>query len=161
MSEPLQIIEADLALPAHRDAVLRLLDAYARDEMGLGRPLSDDVRERLIEGLHKHPSRIVFLAQLDTEPVGLAVCFLGYSTFAARPLVNIHDLIVHPDFRRRGVAAQLLEAVESRARTLGCCKVTLEVRVDNAVARSLYAARGFSAGVSPYELWFKPLDSKP
>jgi ribosomal protein S18 acetylase RimI-like enzyme len=161
VSEPLQIIEADLALPAHRDAVLRLLDAYARDEMGLGRPLSDDVRERLIEGLHRHPSRIVFLAQLDTEPVGLAVCFLGYSTFAARPLVNIHDLIVHPDFRRRGVAAQLLEAVEAHARALGCCKVTLEVRTDNVVARSLYATRGFSAGVSPYELWFKPLDAKP
>jgi hypothetical protein len=29
------------------------------------------------------------------------------------------------------------------------------------VARSLYAARGFSAGVSAYELWFKPLDAKP
>ncbi len=157
MSEQLQIVEADLALPAHRDAVLRLLDAYACDEMGLGRPLSDDVRERLVEGLHGHPTRIVFLAQLDTEPVGLAVCFLGYSTFAARPLVNIHDLIVHPDFRRRGVGVRLLEAVETRARALGCCKVTLEVRVDNAAARLLYAARGFSAGESSYELWSKPV----
>jgi ribosomal protein S18 acetylase RimI-like enzyme len=98
---------------------------------------------------------------LDTEPVGLAVCFLGYSTFAARPLVNIHDLIVHPNFRRRGVAAQLLAAVETRARELGCCKVTLEVRVDNAAARSLYATRGFSSGGSPYELWFQPLPSRP
>jgi ribosomal protein S18 acetylase RimI-like enzyme len=159
VSEHLQIVEADLALPAHRDAVVRLLDAYARDEMGLARPLSDAVREHLAEGLHRHPTRIVFLAQLNTEPVGLAVCFLGYSTFAARPLVNIHDLIVHPDFRRRGVGAQLLEAVEARARALGCCKVTLEVRADNAVAQSLYAARGFSAGGFPYELWFKPLDA--
>ncbi len=158
VSEHLQIVEPDLALPAHRDAVVRLLDAYARDEMGLGHALSDEVREHLAADLHRHPSRIVFLAQLDTEPVGLAVCFLGYSTFAARPLVNIHDLIVHPDFRRRGVAAQLLEAVEARARALGCCKVTLEVRVDNAVARSLYAARGFSADSPPYEFWFKPLD---
>jgi GNAT superfamily N-acetyltransferase len=157
--EHLQIVEADLALPAHGDAVLRLLDAYACDEMGLGCPLSEDVRERLVEGLHRHPTRIVFLAQLDTEPVGLAVCFLGYSTFAARPLVNIHDLIVHPNFRRRGVASQLLAAVEARARELGCCKVTLEVRADNAAGRSLYAARGFSPGCSPYELWFQPLDS--
>lgn len=122
-------------------------------------PLSDTVRERLAEGLHGHPSHIVFLAQWDTEPVGLAVCFLGYSTFAARALVNVHDLIVHPSFRRRGVAVRLLEAVEARARALGCCKVTLEVRTDNVVARSLYAARGFSAGCSPYELWFKPLDA--
>ena len=161
MREHLQIVEADLALPAHGDAVLRLLDVYARDEMGLGRPLSDAVRERLVEGLHKHPTRMVFLAQTDTQPVGLAVCFLGYSTFAACPLVNIHDLIVHPDFRRRGIAAQLLDAVEARARSLGCCKVTLEVRVDNAAARSLYAARGFSSGGSPDELWSEPLGSKP
>ena len=65
--------------------------------------------------------------------------------------------MVHPDLRRRGVAVRLLAAVEA-PRELGCCKVTLEVRVDNAAARWLYAALGFSLGGSPYELWSKPLD---
>jgi len=160
VNEQIRIIEADLSVPAHGAAVVRLLDAYARDAMGLGGPLSDSVRERLIDGLQRHPTRLVFLAELQAEPVGLAVCFLGYSTFAARPLINIHDLAVLPEFRQRGIAARLLEAVEARARELDCCKVTLEVRVDNAGARSLYETRGFSAGDCPYEFWTKPLDTQ-
>jgi len=39
--------------------------------------------------------------------------------------------------------------------------VTLEVRVDNAIARSLNETRGFSAGGVPYEFWTKPLDATP
>lgn len=161
VNEQIRIIEADLSLPEHGAAVVRLLDAYARDGMGLGCALSDSVRERLVDGLHRHPTRLVFLAELQGEPVGLAVCFLGYSTFAARPLINIHDLAVLPEFRQRGIAARLLEAVEARARELDCCRVTLEVRVDNAVARSLYQTRGFLAGGVPYEFWTKPLDAAP
>ena len=159
LTDILQVVQADLDLPSHRDAVVRLLDAYAQDEMGIGRALDDAVRQRLVEGLQAHPSCMILLAQLESEPVGLAVCFLGYSTFAARPLINIHDLIVAPGLRRKGVAARLLAAVEVRARALGCCKVTLEVRVDNAAARSLYAREGFACGPPAYEFWSKPLDS--
>ena len=46
--------------------------------------------------------------------------FVGFSTFAASPLINIHDLHVEPEWRRQGVARLLLEAVEARARALGC-----------------------------------------
>lgn len=161
VSEHVRIIEADLAAPEHGAAVVRLLDAYARDAMGLGGPLGESVRERLVEGLQRHPTSLVFLAELEAEPVGLAICFLGFSTFAARPLINIHDLAVLPEFRQRGIATRLLEAVEARARELDCCKVTLEVRVDNSIARSLYETRGFSAGSCPYEFWAKPLDAAP
>jgi ribosomal protein S18 acetylase RimI-like enzyme len=159
VSGNLQIVEADFRLSAHRDSILRLLDVYARGEMGLGRPLSDAVRAELVTGLDRHPTRLAFLAQLPSQCVGLAVCFLGYSTFAARPLVNIHDLIVDPGFRRQGIAARLLEAVESKARELGCCKVTLEVRVDNGPARSLYAQQGFASGPPAYEFWSRPLEA--
>lgn len=43
---------------------------------------------------------------------------------------------------RAGVAA-----VERRARELGCCKVTLEVREHNHRARGVYAAAGFAQAV--------------
>ena len=154
-----QVLQADLDLPAHRDAVVRLLDAYAQDEMGLARPLDAAVRERLVEGLRQHPSSLIFLAEVGSHSVGLAVCFLGYSTFAARPLINIHDLIVDPKFRRQGVGERLLGAVEARGQELGCCRVTLEVRVDNAAARALYAKQGFASGPPPYEFWSKRIES--
>jgi hypothetical protein len=37
-------VEADLDRPEHQQAVLELTDAYARDPMGNGKPLSEKVR---------------------------------------------------------------------------------------------------------------------
>jgi ribosomal protein S18 acetylase RimI-like enzyme len=123
-----------------------LLDAYARDPMGGGAPLPADVRARLGGDLHERTARgaaVVLLARRGGEAVGVAVCFPGYSTFRARPLLNLHDLAVLPAARGRGVGEALLAGVAGRARALGCCKVTLEVREDNAPARRLYARAGF------------------
>ena len=141
----LQIIQADLDLPAHQQAVLELIDAYAQDPMGDGKPLSADVRERLIPALKQHPTTLILLALDDGAAVGIAVCFRGFSTFAARPLINIHDLAVLPTHRGQGIASKLLDAVEVRARELGCCKLTLEVFEHNHAARRVYASLGFEA----------------
>ena len=58
----IEILQADLDLPEHQDAVLTLLDAYAMDPMGNGKALSDRVRSELIAGLQQHPTTIIFLA---------------------------------------------------------------------------------------------------
>ena len=107
-------MEADLNLSEHQEAVLAMVDAYSRDAMGNGKPLDPDVRAGLIPGLRKHPTTLVFLAFTEERPVGAAVCFLGFSTFAAKPLINIHDFVVLSDLRGKGVGRQLLEAIEDR-----------------------------------------------
>jgi GNAT superfamily N-acetyltransferase len=137
------VVQADLERPEHARAVLELTDAFARDPMGLGRPLPGEVREALVPALARHPVARVFLAYRGGEAVGIATCFLGFSSFAARPLLNIHDLVVLPAHRTTGVARQLLRAVEREALRLDCCKITLEVQPGNARARRLYAAAGF------------------
>jgi ribosomal protein S18 acetylase RimI-like enzyme len=143
----ISIGEADLQRPEHQEAVLALIDAYARDSMGNGEPLPPQVRERLLPGLRGHPTTMIFLAWVGGAAAGIAVCFLGFSTFAARPLVNIHDLAVLPAHRGRGVGRSLLRAVEQKARALGCCKLTLEVQENNDRARKLYASEGFGQAV--------------
>ena len=139
----LEIVEADLTQSEHQQAIVALLDTYSQDPMGNGAPLADDIRARLIPGLREHPTTLVLLARLSGVPVGLAICFRGYSTFAARPLINIHDLVVVPEQRGRGVAQQLLEAVAQKGRSLGCCKLTLEVLENNQRARHVYETAGF------------------
>jgi GNAT superfamily N-acetyltransferase len=140
------IVDAELTCPEHESAVLELLDAYARDPTGGGQPLTEDVRTRLIPALREHPTTVVLLAFDGVRPVGIATCFLGFSTFAARPLLNLHDLAVVPDCRRRGVGRELLLAVEEKARALGCTKVTLEVLEANP-ARQLYEAMGYASPI--------------
>jgi len=114
--------------------------------MGNGRDLSEEVQRGLIDGLRAHPTTLIFLALDQDRPVGIVTCFVGFSTFAARPLVNIHDLHVTNGYRRRGVARLLLEAVEKKARELGCCKLTLEVQENNHAALALYRNVGFVDG---------------
>jgi len=140
---PIRIVEADLSLAPHKEAVLAMVDAYSRDPMGNGKPLDSDVRARLIRGLQEHPTTLIYLAFDEDNPVGAALCFIGFSTFAAKPLINIHDFVVLPAVRGKCVGRRLLEAVEKKARELGCCKLTLEVMDNNHQALRMYQAAGF------------------
>lgn len=143
-----EIIIADLKSPSHGEAVVYLLNEYAKDGMGGGKPLPDYVREHLAAELAQRPGAYVVLALVAGVPAGMAVCFEGFSTFACKPLLNVHDLIVDAPFRGRGIGRRLLAAAEKLATDRGCCKLTLEVLEGNTAAQSVYRACGFAA----YEL---------
>ena len=129
--------EGDAAL------IVALLDAYARDPMGGGKGLDEAVRERLVPALATVPGAFSLLAFDEGEALGLANCFTGFSTFAARPLVNIHDLVVSPVHRGKGIGRALMRAAETEASARGACKITLEVLSGNAPAKALYASLGY------------------
>ena len=129
--------------PGDRQALLAMLDMYARDPMGGGEPLPEDTQTRLCDDLAKFSGAISWLAFKDGKPVGLLNALPGYSTFKARPLLNVHDIAVDPDHRGQGVGQALLMALEAYARASGCCKVTLEVLSGNTQAQRTYQRFGF------------------
>lgn len=139
-----EIVDADFESAVHRRGIVDVLDSYAADPVGGGTPLSADVRERLVPALRDHPTAMVLVALAAECVVGAAVCFLGFSTFRARPLLNIADLAVVPEWRGRGVGRLLLGAAEERALQRNCCRLTLEVQEGNDRARALYGRFGFS-----------------
>ncbi len=141
----IEICVADLSNPSHGEAIIQLLDEYAQDEMGGARGLSDFAKGNLIAELGKRPGVHVVLAFGGESPAGLAICFEGFSTFACKPLLNIHDIVVSKSHRRRGIAKRLLAKAEEIALGLGCCKLTLEVLEGNAIAQAAYSSFGFSA----------------
>jgi GNAT superfamily N-acetyltransferase len=145
---PLIVLPVDYRNLAHRTALVMLLDAYARDPMGGGDPLTEDVKARLCDSLAARAGAASFIARLDGEPVGLINCFEGYSTFKAQPLMNVHDVAVLPGIRGQGIGQALLSAAETHARERGCCKLTLEVLTGNRPALRSYERFGFA----PYAL---------
>lgn len=133
---------------ADRSALLHLLDQYAQDPMGGGACLAPSVHERLCDDLARQPGAVSFIAWQGSTALGLVNCFVGYSTFKAQPLLNVHDIAVALAFRGQGIGQALLAAAEQHARLIGCCKLTLEVLSGNAVAQRSYARFGFA----PYQL---------
>ena len=142
---PLTVLQADYANAGHARAVVDLLDAYARDPAGGGHALETFTRDNLIASLAARPQAFSVLAFDGEVPVGLVNCLEGFSTFACRPLVNIHDLAVLPSHRGRRVAEQMLQLVERIARERKACKLTLEVLSGNHSANRLYTRVGFDA----------------
>ncbi len=160
----IRIVQADYGNREQAAAIVALLDAYARDPMGGGKPLPAAVRSALVPGLAGIPGALTLLAHdVSLGFVGLLNAFDGFSTFRARPLLNIHDLFVAPAARGRGIGRALLLGAEDRARARGCCKLTLEVLSGNHGARALYAALGYGAyaldpAAGDARFWQKPLD---
>jgi GNAT superfamily N-acetyltransferase len=144
----IEIIEADLAVAGQADAFISLLDAYARDQSGGGEPLSAFAKANLAAELHKRAAMHVILAFVDRVPAGLLVCIEGFSTFACKPLLNIHDVMVLAEYRGKGLFRLMLQKTEEIASAAGCCKITLEVLEGNHIAQAVYRAAGFAG----YEL---------
>ena len=140
----IQICRADYANPAHADAVVSLLDAYACDAAGGGEPLSEFARANLVGELAARPQAFSVLAFDGAQPIGLVNCIEGFSTFACKPLVNIHDVAVLPTHRGLRVGERMLALCEAIARERGACKLTLEVLQGNRSAITLYHRVGFA-----------------
>jgi ribosomal protein S18 acetylase RimI-like enzyme len=136
----IEIVESRYTKNGHQDFIVELLNEYASDiRSGVG--LSESVIE-------KRDSIHTVLAFVDGKAAGIVISIEGFSTFSCMPLLNIHDVVVSPEFRGRGISRMMLKKAEEIASRLGCCKMTLEVLEGNEVAKNLYRSLGFN----PYEL---------
>ena len=135
---------ADFSNTTHASAVVYLLNEYAKDDMGGGTPLSTFTQANLVKEMAKRPTIHVVLAFVDGKPAGLINCIEGFSTFACKPLLNIHNVVVLAKYRGQGISSRLLQKAEAIAVSLGCCKLTLEVLEGNKLAQAAYIANGFA-----------------
>ena len=152
MPEQMRILQANYNDTFHAQVVVQLLDAYAQDPAGGGTALSEFAKTNLVRELAKRPQAFSVLAFDATAqgdvPVGLVNCIEGFSTFACKPLVNVHDVVVLKSHRGRRVGEQMLALAEKIAIQRGACKLTLEVLSGNSSATKLYER----IGIAGYQL---------
>ena len=141
----IEVFLADYRDAAQAAAVVDLLNAYASEPAGGGVPLDPAVRQNLPAALAARPQAFSVLAFEGGQPVGLVNCLEGFSTFACKPLVNVHDVVVLPSHRGQGVAQKMFALVEQEARRRGACKLTLEVLSNNKPALRTYEREGFAS----------------
>lgn len=73
---------------------------------------------------------------------GKALGYVGSQTVMDE--TDMMNIAVHPDHRRKGIAAELVNALIGSLKEAGSRQLTLEVRVSNEPARRLYDELGFS-----------------
>lgn len=146
----IEFVLADYDHPQHAQDVIDLLAQYALSPTGGGEPLPDTTQQTLIAALQKFGHAFSVLGYVQSsagerEPIALANCLLSFSTFTAKPIVNIHDVFVIAEMQGQGIAQQLLDFVALHAKDLGASKLTLEVLQGNEGARQAYRKNGFEA----------------
>lgn len=89
----------------------------------------------------------VLIAELDDTAAGFALWFPTFSTFLGEPGIWLEDLYVDEAFRRRGIAAALLDELIDRSHG----RVEWEVLEWNEGAIALYE----QVGAKRFEGWLK------
>jgi GNAT superfamily N-acetyltransferase len=131
--EPAQPADAPLIV-----ALVRELAAYERllDEVFI---TPEDVHRDLFGA---RPYAEAVIARVAGEPVGFALWFHNYSTFAGRPGLYLEDLFVRPAFRGRGYGEALLRHLARVATERGCARFEWSVLDWNEPALAFYRKLG-------------------
>jgi ribosomal protein S18 acetylase RimI-like enzyme len=121
--------------------VAELFDGYRQF---YGQPADPDgarqfLRERLQAG-----DSVILVAEKEKRLAGFVQLYPSFSSVSMKRLWILNDLFVTPVHRRQGVARALMaSSAEDFARATVTKGLLLATQKTNAVAKSLYEARGF------------------
>ena len=94
--------------------------------------------EKALRETLSSPHARLFCAELGGVVIAYGGCYLLGDD------ADITNIATHPDYRRRGAAAAVLEVLTACAKEAGMLAIHLEVRASNAPAIALYEGFGFS-----------------
>jgi GNAT superfamily N-acetyltransferase len=134
-------------LPATKSAIPAILNFI--HQLAKYEKLSHQVKATKSD-LRKHlfgpqPAAEAIIARLGKTPVGYALFFTTFSTFAGQPGIWLEDLFVLPAHRRAGIGRVLLRSVAAIALKRKCARLEWSVLDWNAPAIKLYRKLGAKA----------------
>ncbi|HKU85912.1 MAG TPA: GNAT family N-acetyltransferase [Casimicrobiaceae bacterium] len=146
MSAEIPVVIRDARVPMEIPLVRALFDEYAAS-LGVDLSFQDFARELAeLPGGYAAPRGCLLVADIGGEIVG---CVALRALAADEPQGEIKRLYLRPAARGRGLGRDLVQAVITRARSLGYRMLKLDTLASMQSARTLYASLGFRA-CAPY-----------
>ncbi|MBA3240614.1 MAG: GNAT family N-acetyltransferase [Acidobacteria bacterium] len=108
-------------------------------------PQTERAYASFLGGQLEEPNVVVLVAERSGEVLGYTYAAIeGYDYMTLRgPAGVLHDIIVDPEYRGRGVGRLLLEAALAFFRSRGVPRVVLSTAERNEAAQRLFASMGF------------------
>lgn len=130
--------------PAHAQdlgALAALFDQYR--QFYAQPPDLPRARDFIAQRLQRSDSVILLAEHADGQALGFCQLYPSFCSIGAAPIQVLSDLFVHPEARRVGVGAALLQAAEAQGRALGLQHLELTTAHTNLRAQQLYARQGW------------------
>jgi ribosomal-protein-alanine N-acetyltransferase len=125
----MQIIDIDFCVPGDIASLVKIESAC----------FDIPWEEHLIEHDLNEPGGSVYLKAVIKGTIA------GYGVLGrAGDTAHLMNLAVLPEYRRQGIALQLMAAFDQISEDWRCGRMCLEVRSNNSIARGFYASMGFA-----------------
>jgi GNAT superfamily N-acetyltransferase len=136
------MIEHGPARPQELPQLVELLGILFEQEAEFSaNPAKQEAALKLIFADPSHGK--LHVARDDRQVVAMASLLFTVSTAEGGKAALLEDLVVRPDYRKRGVGARLLEYVIAQAQAEGVLRITLLTDMQNERAQVLYRKLGF------------------
>ena len=127
---------------ANRQDLPRILDLYARALDG--KALTVDDAERLFERIQRYPDYRLHLAETDGRLAGtFALLIMDNLGECGTPSGIIEDVVVEPEYQRRGIGRAMMQHALAICRQKGCYKLMLSSNLARSGAHAFYESLGF------------------
>ena len=127
---------------ATRQDLPRILDLYARALDGKALAVAD--AEHLFERILSYPDYRLYLCEQNGRLAGtFALLIMDNLGECGTPSGVVEDVVVEPEFQRRGVGRAMMEHALAICRQKGCYKMMLSSNLARTEAHAFYESLGF------------------
>jgi GNAT superfamily N-acetyltransferase len=121
-----------------------ILALYTHLGMDDGSILTLKEAKRIFNRIKTYPDYKLYIARVDEEIVGTFALIIMDNIGHMGALSGIvEDVVVHPDYRRKGIGRRMMEFAMDYCRKKGCYKMTLSSNLNRIDAHRFYRSLGF------------------
>lgn len=91
-----------------------------------------------------NPNNAVFVAEDNGKLIGFATLSIRDVIRYPNPVGELDELFVLEEYRRQGVAKQLMEEIESAAKKHNCCRMFINSRFESEASHHFYVKIGYT-----------------
>jgi len=91
----------------------------------------------------QNSSNFIYIGEEDAQIIGFAAFSVRNVVRYPKPIAELDEIYINPNFRKQGVGRKLMESVENKAKELNCYRVYIESQYKHEQGHKFYEALGY------------------